>query len=153
MQSILSGANILLYVNNRVVNYVQNISLSIDYGESPIFGIDALYPQEIAPTRITVSGTVSGVRTKNSGGVQAMEGRPLFTDASASPYISIRITDRSTNEDIIFIAEAKITNEKHGIAVKGAYKLSWDFVGQIPLMSLDRAPAPGISGLLGSFGL
>ena len=65
--------------------------------------------------------------------------RPLFGDVAASPYISIRIQDRQTGEDILFIPNAKVSKEAHTIATKATYKLSFDFVGQIPLFALDRA--------------
>lgn len=136
---VLTGAHIKLYINNKVYKEVQSVTLSIDYGEAEIYGIDAAYPQEIAPTRVSVRGKVAGLRLKMSGGLQGINARPLFTDIAASPYISIRIQDRQSQEDIAFIPNCKISNEQHAAGAKGTYKLSFDFVGQIPLMALDRA--------------
>lgn len=138
-QFTLSGALIKLYVNNKVFKTVQSLTFTVDYGESGIFGIDALYAQEIRSTKISVSGSVNGIRIKYSGGLQAASLRPLFTDSAASPYVSLRIQDRATGEDIIFIPNAKITKETHSIATKSSYKLNFDFIGQIPLFALDRA--------------
>lgn len=136
---ILAGAHIKLYVNNKVYKEVQSISLDVDYGETEIYGIDSAYPQEIATTRIVVRGSVRGIRQKYSGGLQASNLRPLFTDLAASPYISIRIQDRSTGEDIVFIPNCKVTRENHQIQAKGIYRLNFDFVGQIPQFALDRS--------------
>lgn len=136
---VLTGANIKLYINNKVYNVVQSISLNIDYGEKEIYGIDALYAQEIAPSRVMVRGSVQGIRVKLSGGLQASNLRPLFMDIAAAPYVSLRITDRYSGEDIVFIPAAKVTRESHTIATKSTYKLNFDFVGQIPLMALDRS--------------
>jgi len=136
---VLAGPNIRLYVNNKIFNTVQSINVQVDYGETEIYGIDSPWPQEIAPTRVMVRGTISTIRTKNSGGLQASKLRPLFADISASPYVSLRINDRSTNEDILFIQNAKITKETHTIATKTTYKLVFEFVGQIPLFALDRS--------------
>ena len=136
---VLTGAHIRIFLNNVPYNEVQGASFSIDYGETTIFGIDSLYAQEIASTKVEVRGSFSGIRIKLSGGLQAKSLRPLFSDASASPYISIRIQDRQSSEDILFIPHAKITRESHSIATKSSYKLSFDFVGQIPLMALDRS--------------
>lgn len=135
----LTGANIKLFVNNKLYNVVQSINFSIDYGESEIYGIDAPYAQELAPGKATVRGSVSGIRIKMSGGLQGSDIRPLFTDFAASPYISLRIQSRADGEDIIFIPNAKVVRESHSIATKSTYKLSFDFVGQIPLMALDRS--------------
>jgi hypothetical protein len=136
---VLSGANIKLYINNKVYKEVQGVQFSVDYGESEIYGIDAGYPQEIASTKVVVRGTVNGIRLKLSGGLQASNMRPLFQDLAAAPYISIRITSRYDGEDILFIQNAKVTRESHTIATKSTYKVSFDFVGQIPLWALDRS--------------
>jgi hypothetical protein len=136
---VLTGAHIKLYVNNKLYKEVQSVALNVDYGESEIYGIDAPYAQEIAPTKVTVRGTVNGIRIKYSGGLQATNLRPLFTDIAASPYVSIRIQDRQSGEDIVFIQNAKVTRESHAAATKSTYKLNFDFVGQIPLFALDRA--------------
>lgn len=136
---VLTGAHIKLYLNNKVYKEVQAVSFTVDYGETEIYGIDTPYPQEIATTKVTVRGSVQGLRLKMSGGLQGSNLRPLFTDIAASPYVSIRIQDRATGEDIILIAQAKITRESHQIATKSTYKLSFDFVGQIPLFALDRS--------------
>jgi hypothetical protein len=136
---ILTGAHIKLYINNQVYKTVQSISLTVDYGETPIYGIDVGYAQEIAPTRISIKGGVQGLRVKNSGGLQAQSLRPLFVDLLASPYISIRIQDRSTGEDILFIPQAKVTQESHVAATKSTYKMNFNFEGTIPLFALDRS--------------
>jgi len=136
---VLTGANIKLYINNKVYKEVQSISFSVDYGEAEIYGIDSPWAQEIAPTKMTVRGSVNGLRLKLSGGLQGNNMRPLFTDFAASPYISIRIQDRYSGEDILFIQRAKVTREAHSIAMKSTYKLNFDFIGQVPYFALDRA--------------
>lgn len=136
---ILTGPHIKLYINNQVYKTVQSVSITVDYGEQPIYGIDALHAQEIAPTHLSVSGSVQGLRVKNSGGLQAQNIRPLFIDMMASPYISIRIQDRSTGEDILYIPQAKVSQESHTMATKTTYKMNFNFVGQIPYFALDRS--------------
>jgi len=137
-QLVLSGAHIKLWINNVPYNVVQSLTLNVDYGEEEIRGIDVGYAQEIAPGRISVSGSVQGLRIKNEGGLQGQTIRPLFTDLLASPYISIRIQDRSTEEDIVYIPQAKVTSESHTASAKSTYKMSFNFIGMVPLFSLDR---------------
>lgn len=136
---ILTGAHIKLYVNNKQYKVTQNVTLDVDYSEAGIYGIDSPWAQEIAGGRISIRGKVSGLRVKYSGGLQASNIRPLFTDIAASPYISIRIQDRSTGEDLYFIPNAKCTSESHGAPIKGSYKLNFDFTGQMVLFALDRS--------------
>lgn len=136
---VLTGAHIVVYINNKKFKTVQGVSFDIDFGETEIYGIDVAYAQEIAPTKVSVRGRVQGIRLKNSGGLQAASLRPLFTDLASSPYISIRITDRQSGEDILFIEQAKVTRESHQMGTKSTYKLGFDFIGIIPLSSVDRA--------------
>lgn len=140
MQSVvLSGANIKLYLNNDLYKEVKSFSLNVDYGSSPIYGIDSPYAQEIAPGRVAVSGAISGIRIKFSGGLQAKNLRPLFTDFAAASYISIRVVDRSTGEDIVLIPRAQVVRESHSASAKGSYSLNFDFTGILPLFALDRS--------------
>lgn len=135
---VLTGACIKLYLNNKIYKEVQQIAWTIDYGESEIYGIDSHLPQEIAPGRTSIRGTITGIRIKYSGGIQAYDAKSLIKDILAAPYISIRINDRASKEDILFIQSAKVTNQKMSIA-KGTAKLSFDFSGLIPYEALDRA--------------
>lgn len=136
---ILTGAHIKVFVNNKLYKVAQGVTFEIDYGEAEIYGIDAPYAQEISGNKVTVRGRISGLRIKYSGGIQAENARPLFTDSAAAPYVSIRISDRQSGEDIIFVPQAKVSKESHQIGTKSTYKLSFDFVGIVPLMALDRA--------------
>lgn len=136
---ILAGAHIKLYINNQVYKVVQSVTITVDYGEQEIYGIDAAHAQEIAPTKLSIKGSVQGLRIKNSGGLQAAKIRPLFVDLMASPYISIRIQDRSTGEDILYIPQAKVSSESHVAATKSTYKMSFNFAGQVPYFALDRS--------------
>lgn len=136
---LLSGANIVLWINNKAYKVVQSVTFSVDYGETEIYGIDAEYAQEIAPTKVTVRGSVQGLRLKSSGGLQGSNMRPLYNELMASPYISIRIQDRQSTEDIVFIPNAKVTRESHTMGIKSTYKLNFDFVGIVPMFALDRS--------------
>lgn len=135
----LTGAHIRVFINNQLYKAVQSITVTVDWGETEIRGIDVGYAQEIAPGIISVRGSVQGLRVKYSGGLQAQSIRPLFIDLLASPYISIRIQDRSTSEDILYIPQAKVSQETHTMATKATYKMNFNFVGQVPLFALDRS--------------
>lgn len=136
---VLTGALIKLYVNNQLYKEVQSVDYTIDYGENEIYGIDSPFPQEIASTRAAVAGTVRGLRLRYSGGIQAYNLKTLISDIVAAPYISIRIQDRSTGEDLLFIPNAKISKQNYSIAAKRVVSLTFDFKGLIPLEPLDRA--------------
>ena len=88
---VITGAQIKVYINGVVYNEVQQLDYNIDYGEEAIYGIDSIFPQEIRTTRISVSGSLSGIRIENSNGLQGQAIRHGIRDSLFSPYISISI--------------------------------------------------------------
>lgn len=136
---LLTGAHLKVFLNNKLYKEVQSISYSLDYGINEIFGIDSPYPQELAPGRTTVSGTIQGIRIRYSGGIQGYDARPGILDALAAPYISVRIQDRTTGEDILFVPNAMIVNQSAQAGAKSTYKISFSFKGLIGFEPLDRA--------------
>lgn len=143
----LTGAHIRLYINGVPYNSAQTVNYSLSYGEKAIYGIDSPYPQEIGTTQAQVRGAVSGIRIKYSGGIQALNARPQFKDILSSPYVSIRINDRQSGEDLIFIPQAKITDQEVSIRAKGIVSLSFSFMGLIGLEPLDRVAQGGLNTL------
>jgi hypothetical protein len=137
-QRVISGAHLKVYINGAVYNEIQDLSYTIDYGEEPIYGIDSIFPQEIKITRISVQGSVSGIRVANSNGLQGANLRPGIRDSYFAPYISLRVFDRRTGEDILFIPYAKIVNERMQVSAKGNVKVGFSFTGLQPQQPLDR---------------
>lgn len=138
-QFSIAGAQIIVYINEKKFTTSQALNFSVDTGETAIYGIDSPFAQEIATTKVTVSGNINGLRLRNSGGIQGVNGKSLIVDLISAPYISLRVQDRVTKEDIIFIPRCKIGNESHSVSAKGIYKINFSFIGIIPLMALDRA--------------
>lgn len=137
-QKTISGAHVRLYINGEAYNEVQQISWAIDYGEEPIYGVDSVFPQEIKTSRVSTTGSLQGIRLKNSGGTQGANLRPQIFASQNSPYISIRIQDRQTGEDLLFLPNAKVTNERSTVAAKGTLKVDIGFSAIQPLQPLDR---------------
>lgn len=145
---VITGASIEIFWNNTQYKEVADISFTVDYGEEEIYGIDSPYPQEISGGKISITGTVKSFRLKQSGGLQGKNLRPLYTDVSAAPYVGLRVSHRSTGEDIIFIPQCKITSESHTIPAKGVYMINFSFKGMVPMFALDRVSPGGILGAL-----
>lgn len=135
---VITGPLIRVYINNRLFKEAQSVSYVLDTGETEVYGIDSPFPQEITSTRSVVSGSVSAIKLKLSGGLQAYNARPLVTDIMKSEYISIRIQDRSTGEDILFVPNAKIGNQSFQVSTKGTAKISFNFKGLVAFEPLDR---------------
>lgn len=131
------GANIKLFLGGVLYPEAQSISYNIDYGEDSIYGVDSGFPQEIRQTRVSVKGSVSGIRLKASGGIQSRNARTLIKESLQAPYVSIQIKDRSGDEIILFVPQAKITNESFSVSAKGIVSISFNFSGIIPQGSND----------------
>lgn len=134
----LSGAQVKVFINNVEYGPAQGLSLVVDRGEQEIYGIDTPFPQEIAVTRIASSGQISGIRIAGGGGLQAKGILTKLKDVLAAPYVSIRVSDRKTGEDIAYCPQAKVINENHSVAAKQTYKLSFSFKAVAVYSPLDR---------------
>jgi hypothetical protein len=132
------GAEIVIYINGKKYNSAQSFSLNCDYGETPIFGIDSPFAQEITTNKVSVSGSISGIRIRNSSGIQSVSAVGLTKDIMSSPYISILIEDRQTQEQIVYLPRAKVTSESHSAAAKGTYKLNISFIAVLAEWASDR---------------
>jgi hypothetical protein len=135
---VLVGANIRVYLNGVAYNECQSVTYTLDTGDQELYGVDSMFPQEIVPVRSVVSGQISGIKTKNSGGLQARGIRAVLKDVLKLPYVSIRIQDRQTGEDILFIPKARVSSETFSAAVRQSVKVSFNFRGILALQPLDR---------------
>lgn len=135
----LTGAQVKIYISGKLYPEAQSISWTIDYVEEEIYGIDSVFPQEIAPNKVKVSGRISGIRLKSSGGLQGAAARSKISEVLSSPYTSLRVHDRYSNKDILFIPQMKVTSENFEAATKGSVKLSFSFKGIIPYQENDMA--------------
>ena len=135
----LKGAEIKVYISGKLYPEVQSISYMIDYDEEEIYGIDSQFAQEIAGNRLKVSGKITGIRVKYSGGLQGAAARVQIKDILKSPYTSLRIQDRYSNKDILFLPQMKVTNESFEVAAKGIARLGFGFKGIIPYQEIDMA--------------
>lgn len=134
---VLKGSECKVFIGGKLYPEVQQISYTIDYGETEIYGIDSIFAQEIATTRISVQGSISGVRVKLSGGLQGKDVVTKINQKLFAPYVSVEIRDRQSETKIIFIPQCKISAETLQVASKGTVKLNFTFKGIIPYNPLD----------------
>lgn len=133
----LQGSGVKLYIGGKLYPEVQSLTYTIDYGETEIYGIDSQYPQEIAPTRLSVQGSVSGIRVKLTGGLQGYEARSRINEILYAPYVSLRIKDRASDIDLLWLPQMKVTSENIQFQAKGVVRLNFNFKGIIPYNEID----------------
>jgi len=132
MSVVLKGAEVKCYISNKLYAEIQSIQYTIDYAETEIYAIDSPFPQEIAPGRVSVQGSVQGLVIKDLGGLQAYDIRSKINEILHAPYISLRLKDRHSDRDFFWLPQMKVTSETISIQAKGVVKVSFTFKGIIP---------------------
>jgi len=132
MSTVLAGAHIRVYIGELLLDEATSVSYNIDYGETEIYGIDSLYPQEIAATKMTTNGSITSLIIRGSGGLQNKSAIPLINSILQSPYVAIRIEDRQTSEVLFYCPQSKISNFSMTAQSGSTAKLSLNFKGIIP---------------------
>ena len=136
---VLRGADIIIYINGQKYTKVRDVRYMIDHGEYEIYGVDDPFPQEIASGgRISYRGSVNGLKLRADGNLQGAKIRGIITNILETPYISLRVQDRVTKEDLIYSTKTKVSNESWSIPSKGIIVVSFNFIGLKPFQPLDR---------------
>jgi len=136
---VLKGAECSLYIGGKLYPEAQSISYTVDYGQDFIYGIDSFFPQEIAITKVSVQGSVSGIFVKLSGGLQGHDALTKINQKLFAPYVSFEIRERQSDTKIIFIPQCVVSAETMSIQAKGTVKLSFTFKGIIPYSPVDMS--------------
>lgn len=127
MRSVtLSGAQVKIRINGKFYGQAQSIQYTIDTADQETYGVDSIFPQEISPTRSTVSGSVSGISVSDVS-LQALGIRDPNLQILGSGYAKIEIIYRRTGKPIVTFENCRITNEQFSISTKGTGKLSFAF--------------------------
>lgn len=125
-----SGARSLLKVNGRLVGFAFNISWRIDTSAVEITTIDDYMPYELAPQRVSVSGTMSALHIPGQGiGVQLWQ--PDLLNFLTQEYITIEVRDSHTDQLLFYTNKAMITSRQEDIKVDSlaSVQLSWRAIG------------------------
>jgi|WetSurMetagenome_2_1015567.scaffolds.fasta_scaffold35335_4 hypothetical protein len=135
---VINGAEVVVYINNSIYGQATSIAINEETNDEAIYGIDSFYPQEIAPTRGATSGSISGFLVRDFKGLASLGITSLKTKPISGAYISLRIVDRLTRNDIAFIPKAKVTVTQTQFGAKGTVKLNFNFKAIMSLDPIDR---------------
>ena len=133
----LTGPLVKVYFEANLLKECQSINWTIDYEETPIYGIDSVFPVEIAPGKISLQGSVTMVYVQAGGGLQGKDIRSRIQEVLYAPYISIRVKDRKNDLDLLFCPQVKVSQESMSISIKGHVQVTFSFKGIIPYNAMD----------------
>ena len=122
----LSGARCILRINGKIVGFAFGISWNIQTAVEEINTIDNYLPHELAPTRIEVSGTISGFRIPGSG-PGAMKMQTDMVSFLQQRYIEIEVRDSQSDNLIFLTRKAIITRRSESIKTGSLADLSLEF--------------------------
>lgn len=138
MTKTIQGAAVKVFINGQLWGAVQEISWTLDYSEQELYGIDSPFPQEIHGVKTSAYGSIKGLRIRQSNGLQGIQARPVIHEVLSSPYISIRVQDRFSGEDLVFFPRAKVASETHSVPAKGILSVSFQFRAMAGWQPMDR---------------
>lgn len=128
----LSGSRAVIKVNGKLFGFAFAVSFNIKTMNEEINTIDDWIPHELAPKRILVDGTLSMFhipgKTPTSEMVQANVLSFLFHQ-----YITIDITDQTTNQTIFRTERAVVTSRSQSVQAGelSTMTLEWKALGWV----------------------
>ena len=126
MAKYLSGARCVLRMNGKIVGFAFGISWNIKTDATEINTIDDYMPYELAPSRITVTGSISGFRIPGSGpGAQYLQTDIL--NFMHQRYVEIEVRDSQTNNLIFLTKRALITGRTENIRSNSLAEMTLEF--------------------------
>ena len=126
MAKYLTGARCVLRMNGKIVGFAFGISWKISTDAVEIVTIDDYLPYELAPTRISVSGTISGFRIPGSGpGTLLLQ--PCQLAFLHQRYVNIEVRDSQTDNLIFQTKKALITSRTENISAENIAQMSMEF--------------------------
>jgi hypothetical protein len=114
MAKYLSGARCILRINNKIVGFAFSVSWNISTEATEINTIDDYLPYELAPSRISVTGSISGFRIPGSGPTEKLFHADVLNFLHQQ-YVQIEVKDSTTDNTIFFTNRALITSRSENV--------------------------------------
>ena len=126
----MTGARTVVKINDTIIGFAFQVTWNVQNETMPIYTIDDVAPWEIAPQRVSVSGTLGLFQIPGNSPVKA----GIMTDLSsflANKYITIEVKDSSTDSILFKTTTAMATSLQADVNSEklSTYSISWRAVG------------------------
>ena len=126
----MTGARTVVKINDTIIGFAFQVTWNVQNETMPIYTIDDIAPWEIAPQRVSVSGTLGLFQIPGNSPVYS----GIMTDLSsflANKYITIEVKDSSTDSVLFKTTTAMVTSLQADVNSEklSTYNLSWRAVG------------------------
>jgi hypothetical protein len=130
-QVIQTGPGVKLLINGIVVGFATGINFTRSINTKEIYGIDSPLPQEIVATTYSVRGNLTGLRIRDSGG---LDGYGIMDISDISRYFNfkystIEVVDRATSKTIYTIQKCVFDSDTWNITARAPITFSASFKG------------------------
>jgi len=122
----LSGARCTLRMNGKIIGFAFGISWKIVTDATEINTIDDYLPYELAPSRISVSGSISAFRVPGTGPGNLLLQADILSFLHQR-YIEIEVRDSSTDNLIFLTKRAMVTERTENIKTDALAELTMNF--------------------------
>lgn len=101
-QFLQTGSGVKIVANGRVIGFATGLAFQRTQSTKTIYELDNPLAREIAPTTYSVSGSLSGIRVRDQGGLDGASLMDLSSIQSFfyQKYCVIEIVDKLTNKVI-----------------------------------------------------
>lgn len=121
-----SGARAIIRINNQLVGFAFSISWNIKTTHEEIYTVDDYLPYEIAPTRITVDGTIGAFHVPGRGPSAELFQSNILSYLT-NRYIVIEVRDSTTNDLLFYAPKAVITSRSENVNADNLSKMTLSF--------------------------
>jgi hypothetical protein len=128
----MTGARAIIKVNGKLFGFAFGVNYNINTAYDETWTIDDWTPYELAPQRITISGTMGLFHIPGKGPTAELV-QPNILSFLMHKYITIEITDQMTGQKIFKTERAVITNKSQILQAGdiSTIQLNWKAIGWI----------------------
>lgn len=156
----MSGARAIIKVNDKLFGFAFAVNFNINTEAPEVWTIDDWTPYELAPSRVTINGTLSMFHIPGKGPTKQLVQANVLSFLMHK-YITLEISDQTTGQIIFKTDRAFITSKNQSLQAGelSTIQLSWKAIGwtdeQTPAYpdgatTSEKKAQPGILGQISS---
>jgi len=142
----MTGSRAIIKVNDKLFGFAFAVSYNINTEYVENNTIDSYVAEELMPTRISVSGTLSMFHIPGKGPTKELVQANVMSFLMHK-YITIEIRDQTTDEIVFKTNKAVITNKNQTLQAGelSTIQLTWKALGWVDELEMPKEP-DGASG-------
>lgn len=90
----VKGSDLIVYINAKPFAVMTELQYSVDYGRRAHYGIDSIFPFELASGAMSVSGSMSLYKNQYDGGIEGAGMIPRDYLVPEESYFTLTVINR-----------------------------------------------------------